>query len=336
MQPPDSQPAHAAQPEFLAEVFAGWRSQRGLLADVQRTRGFAHAIARSIKPGMTVVDVGSGSGILSFLAARAGAARVHALEATRLIEDSAEIACANGLEDRLNFVRGDALDFRCAEPVDAVIGEWAGLFLFEEWRHFDAFARVRDRLLAAGGLVMPRRVRVSIAPVDDSRLYLERGPGFWERPVWGFDFRLVHQRQLDRTRRIIVRADARTLLASYEILDLDCRVDDARAFLFAREFSTRFDHAATCHGFVGFFDLVLCPDVVVSTAPHALDTHWHQSYFPFEQLAIEAGDTLLTRVQTTADAQTGTPVLGLSVTLVRAGSVIATREHRYTLHDTQG
>lgn len=325
-----------AQPEDLAKAFAGWRSQRGMLADVERTGRFAQAIAAIIKPGMTVVDVGSGSGILSFLAARAGAARVYALEATTLIEDSAAVAKANALDDRISFVAGDARDFAGDGPVDAVIGEWVGMYLFEEWRHYDAFARVRDRLLRAGGLVMPSRVRLFMAPIDDSRLYMERGPGFWERPVWGFDFSLVHRRQLDRTRRIIVKADPRTLLDDYDILDLDCSAGDTSAFVFAREFETAFSYAASCHGFVGWFELDLAPGVCLSTSPRSLDTCWHQSYFPFEQLHLEAGDRLRTRVETTPDEETGTPAITLRVDLLRGGATVAVREHRYTLHDTQG
>ena len=330
-------PPGEAQPEFLARTFAGWRSQRGMLADVHRTGSFARAIAAVVAPGMTVADVGCGSGILSLLAARAGAARVHALEATRMIEDAAEVARANGFDgDRIEFVPGDARHFVAPGGVDAVIGEWIGMYLFEEWRHFDAFAAVRDRCLRAGGIVMPRRVRLYLAPIDDSRLYVERGPGFWERPVWGFDFGLVHRRQLDRTRRIIVRADHRTVLDSYRILDLDCATADSRAYAFVHVAQTRLPHAASCHGMLGWFELDLAPGIVLSTSPQSIDTCWHQSYFPFEQLQLQAGDVLRTRVETTPDAETGTPVVGLQLEQRRSEAIVATRAHRYTLHDTQG
>lgn len=335
--PESSVPADAeAQPEFLARTFAAWRSQRGMLADVHRTGSFERAISAVVRPGMTVADVGCGSGILSLFAARAGAARVHALEATRMIDDAAEVAHANGFADRIDFVAGDARHFQAADRLDAVIGEWIGMYLFEEWRHFDAFASVRDRCLRPGGVVMPRRVRLYLAPIDDSRLYVERGPGFWERPVWGFDFGLVHRRQLDRTRRIIVKADHRTVLDTWCLLDLDCAVGDSRAYFFEHEFETRFTHAASCHGMLGWFELDLAPGVVLSTSPQSIDTCWHQSYLPFEQMQIQPGDVLRTRVETTPDAETGTPVIGLRVDVQRAGAIVASRAHRYTLHDTQG
>ena len=87
---------------------------------------------------------------------------------------------------------------------------------------------------------------------------------------------------------------------------------------------------------LGWFELDLAPGIVLSTSPQSIDTCWHQSYFPFEQLQLQAGDVLRTRVETTPDAETGTPVVGLQLEQRRGEAIVATRAHRYTLHDTQG
>ncbi len=50
------------------------------LADEQRTLAFKAAIEAAVKPSDVVLDVGTGSGVMSMLAARSGARRVYAVE----------------------------------------------------------------------------------------------------------------------------------------------------------------------------------------------------------------------------------------------------------------
>src|SRR5437764_13983625 len=62
------------------------------LADEQRTLAFKAAIEAAVKPGNVVLDVGTGSGVMSMFAARAGARRVYAVEVGKyLSKDSKEI-----------------------------------------------------------------------------------------------------------------------------------------------------------------------------------------------------------------------------------------------------
>lgn len=324
------------QPNQLERAFSGWRSQRGMMADRARTLCFQRGIEAIVSEGMRIIDVGAGSGILSLIAARAGASRVYALESTAIHENGTSLAAHNGFADQIDFIQGDAADFQTSELVDLVMGEWAGMWLVEEWRHFDAFARVRDRTLAADGRVLPSAAALHLAPIDDSILYFQRGPGFWERPVYGFDYSLVHIQQLDRTRRIIVQGDRRALLDRYELLSVDCRTADSQSFFNDRHFETNFAYATTCHGFLGWFSLDLAPGITLDTSPDAPDTHWHQSYFPFEQIHIEVGDRLSTDAAVIPDPRTGSPMLKIAVALWREGVVATERQHIYTLDDTQG
>ena len=74
---------------------------RELLADEKRTNAFREAILRTVRPGDVVVDIGCGSGILSFFACEAGAARVYAVEERHMADVLRLLAKENGFDDRI-------------------------------------------------------------------------------------------------------------------------------------------------------------------------------------------------------------------------------------------
>ena len=61
-----------------------------MLHDDRRTGDYLAALAAAVRPGDVVLDIGTGSGVLAVAAARAGARRVYAVEAS----DIAEVAGA--------------------------------------------------------------------------------------------------------------------------------------------------------------------------------------------------------------------------------------------------
>jgi protein arginine N-methyltransferase 1 len=73
----------------MSEYFEGYGHlslQRWMVSDKRRTDAFAAAIAETVKPGDIVIDVGTGTGILAMLAARAGASQVHAVDRAKDIQ----------------------------------------------------------------------------------------------------------------------------------------------------------------------------------------------------------------------------------------------------------
>lgn len=74
------------------DVFSNLMVIGECLLDTRRTQAFAKAIAEVVHPGDRVIDIGTGSGILSMFAARAGAKKVLAIE---IADDIAEFAKQN-------------------------------------------------------------------------------------------------------------------------------------------------------------------------------------------------------------------------------------------------
>jgi len=81
-----------------------------------------------IRPGDTVIDVGCGSGVLSFVAAKLGARRVYGTEVN---EEAVRFARLNarrlGLSDRVEFRHGSLFEPLEQMEADVVIGDVAGI-----------------------------------------------------------------------------------------------------------------------------------------------------------------------------------------------------------------
>lgn len=98
--------------------------QHNLLRDVGRLDAFARALALVVRPGDVVADLGSGSGVLAWLALRAGAARVHAVEANRATFATLRgLLGRNGIAGKVEAHCADAETWVPPEPVDVVVCE---------------------------------------------------------------------------------------------------------------------------------------------------------------------------------------------------------------------
>ncbi|MEY4747377.1 MAG: hypothetical protein RLZZ416_426 [Candidatus Parcubacteria bacterium] len=83
------------------------------LFDPEKAEVFETAIRDVVRPEHTVLDVGTGSGILALLAARAGAKKVVALEFDPFVAGIAkENFKNNGFEDKIELLVGDARTHR--------------------------------------------------------------------------------------------------------------------------------------------------------------------------------------------------------------------------------
>lgn len=103
-----------------------------MLQDEERVGAFQAAIASTVRPGMRVVELGSGTGILSSFAARQGATVDSVERNPELVDCSRRFLSANGLQDRVRVVAADAAQWIPEQPVDVVICEMLHVGLLRE------------------------------------------------------------------------------------------------------------------------------------------------------------------------------------------------------------
>lgn len=243
-----------------------------MLGDTARNEAYRGAIERAVRarPQATVLDIGAGCGLLSLMAARAGAPRVVGCETDAALADIAtRLAAQQGVAPRVTVLHKDCRKLQ--QPGD--LAERAALALFELFDcsligegilHF--LAHAREHLLTADARYLPAgaRLRAQVVEYRISR-------------VWDLDATLLNPY---RTAPGFINVDA---------AQLDYRPLTEIFDLFEFDFSTAQPTAeqkalnipATAAGIAGavlfWFDLKLDEECWLSNDPAAgKKLHWKQ------------------------------------------------------------
>ena len=138
---------------------------QSMVLDTIRTQMFLRAILSTVKMGDVVLDLGCGTGIMSYFACIAGAKRVYAVEQGSVIELAEHICQKNGFQERITFIHDWSTNIDLPQKVDVIISETIGNLGFEEgilgWV-MDA----RERLLSERGSIIPGRIEMIIVPIE--------------------------------------------------------------------------------------------------------------------------------------------------------------------------
>ncbi|CDI80105.1 arginine N-methyltransferase 1, putative [Eimeria acervulina] len=243
--------------------------------------------------GKIVLDVGSGTGILSLFAARAGAQHVYGIECSEIINIARKIAAANGYENCITYIEGKAEEIELpVQHVDVIISEWMGYFLLYE-SMLDTVIYCRDRWLAEGGILLPDKAHLYIAAIEDAD-YKEEKVGYWDN-VYGLDFSVVKNCIIEEP--IVDTVDeAAVATNSCCVLEIDLTTCTKEELNFCSAYNIQLKRKDFLHAFVAWFDVVFSychKPVVLSTSPLSRYTHWKQTVFYMEHVLVgEVGDSV--------------------------------------------
>ncbi len=150
-----------------------------MLHDRERNEAVDRAIRTAVSPGDRVLDIGSGSGLLAMMAARAGAESVVTCESNPAIAAmAAEIVALNGFSDTIRVIAKPSTDLDVEAdlggPVDVVVSEVLAANLIGEGVHTTMEDAVR-RLLRPGGRLVPASGDIVVALAEWTELTLSAG-----------------------------------------------------------------------------------------------------------------------------------------------------------------
>lgn len=264
--------------------------QRKLLGDTVRNEALHRALAKTIEPGKSrVVDIGAGTGFLSFLARRLGAAHCTLIEYADTLELAQDIARVNSI-DELSFVRAHSSEVKRPAKSDIVIAEILGNYALEEGL-LETLVDAR-RFLKPGGTLIPGRLRQFVAPVLTDRV--QREIDIW--PGVGFGLDLAPARAVALNNMYVKTFRSEDLGAGEELVrvwdELDFRPPAKPPSSLRRQtlhWTADALAAKPIHGFALWWEAELVEGVVLSTSPWAPATHWEQIYLPLLSPVVLAG-----------------------------------------------
>mmetsp|Transcript_2025 Transcript_2025/g.5829 ORF Transcript_2025/g.5829 Transcript_2025/m.5829 type:complete len:535 (-) Transcript_2025:157-1761(-) len=290
------------------QYYAKLSNQQNMMQDAVRTSLYRQAIVSNPTDfgGAKVMDIGAGSGILSFFSAQAGAAKVYAVEASSAADTVKALAASNkqNLGEAEICVIQKPLETITDEvdgKVDVLVSEPIGTFLFNE-RMIESYICARDRFLKPGGKMFPNVGTLMIAPFSDAVLHAEQQSknAFWKNTsFYGLDLSAAVPRSTKEhfTQPIVDYIDPGCLVSEY----ITTRFDFATVTVESLQnieipFNFPIHQPCLVHGIAGWFDALFegtDATVVLSTAPWCPGTHWYQIRFLLETpLAVNAGQVL--------------------------------------------
>jgi predicted nicotinamide N-methyase len=166
---PEDPEVQAISAEVLSYGVPRWHSL--MVQDHKRNAAYERALRRAIRPNSRVLEIGTGSGLLAMMAARAGAAEVITCERNPAVATVASrIIARNGYGDCIRVIPKDSSDL--AISVD--FGERADILVFELLADnligegvLPAVEQAARRLLRQGASIIPAQGKIRVALAED-------------------------------------------------------------------------------------------------------------------------------------------------------------------------
>eukprot|EP01114_Cavostelium_apophysatum_P017046 TRINITY_DN4970_c0_g9_i1.p1 TRINITY_DN4970_c0_g9~~TRINITY_DN4970_c0_g9_i1.p1 ORF type:complete len:305 (+),score=86.72 TRINITY_DN4970_c0_g9_i1:86-1000(+) len=140
-----------------------------MLMDQNRMHSFKSAIHYAVRPGAKVLELGGGTGVLSFFAAQK-AAKVYCVEFNPdMVREARKFLAINQNGHKVEVIHADAFDYLPPEPVDVVICEMIHVAMLRE-KQVEVIESFKRRYLAKFGgplpMFLPEAVIMAAQPIE--------------------------------------------------------------------------------------------------------------------------------------------------------------------------
>jgi tetratricopeptide (TPR) repeat protein len=263
-----------------------------MINDEERNKAYDLALRRAVKQGDLVFEIGTGSGLVSMMAARAGASKVVSCEVLPLMADIArEVVAKNGLSDRITVLTRKSTQLQIGsdlpERADVFVSELINIGMLAP-NMLPVLQHARENLVKPGAKIIPAAAVVHAALIEAPQLARVNPV----RQISGFDLSPLDKLRSPGYAQIDMAADLiRQLSQPFRALDFDFRQNMPERD--AKLLQVTATSAGLVHGIAFWFDLVMDEEIVYSSASPTRTNHWKQAAeFFAKPVAVQPGDRI--------------------------------------------
>ena len=292
---PDNKIAKENLQKMRSGRIEGWHYE--MLGDLKRNQAYDDVIKRKVGKEDVVLDIGTGSGLLSLMCARAGAKKVYTCENISDIADAAEdVIKENNYEERIKLFNtkshslevGKHLD----EKVDVLVSEILDAGLLGEGV-IPTLRHARANLIKPDATIIPKSAEVKAVLIESDHIHailpLKEISGFKLKSFGRFQ-----RSDLYITKQLGITPHTK-LTDEQGIFDLDfynlpkiSTPENPNQ----KELTFTITKEGRLHAIAFWFELDLDEKLRLSSGPGREMIHWGQAVFGFEERKVKKGDLI--------------------------------------------
>ncbi len=288
----DIDPTHSHAKQLLSRLYRkkipAWHFD--MLNDDRRNLAYDQAIRKAAKGAEHVLEIGTGSGLLSMMAARAGAKKITTCEISEvLVEIARKVIRRNGFADRVTVIPKKSTQLKIGQDLtrraDLLIAEVFDNGLLGE--HFlPALQHAKQNLLQDDAVIIPAAATVYAMLLECPQLRRINPI----RTVMGFDLSDFDILRSSSYRQVhLQHIDHQLLSDPIEV----CRIDFQKEVptSMQKDIKVKVGRNGLCHGVLFWFELHFDSETTLSTLNDSPSNHWKQALQFFDDnFMIKKGD----------------------------------------------